>query len=212
MPKKDPLSHNSKKGMDKFYSDPENLKALSSESMTMFYEEILTLCETKGIKLHKKRIFDVGCGAGHLLKMYKKRYNPKCLAGIELSSVAITEAKKRLPAAILLEGNICKSDIKRSIEEIRWQGQFDVIFCIEVMEHIRHPVRALKNCLDLVALKGFMIITVPDGRRDTLRHHINFWSPESWSIFLNDFAGNFECRTGLMEGGRTNYGILRRVG
>ena len=31
---------------------------------------------------------------------------------------------------------------------------------------------------------GKLIISVPDGRIDTFSGHINFWSPESFKIFI----------------------------
>ena len=55
------------------------------------------------------------------------------------------------------------------------------------------------------------MITVPNGRIDTFEGHINFWSPESWNIFIrgNVSEKEFDIETGLLDIS-TNFTIVKR--
>jgi hypothetical protein len=57
---------------------------------------------------------------------------------------------------------------------------------------------------------GVALVTVPNGRLDTFDGHINFWSPESWEVFLKQMCDGFSIKTGLMENDLTNYAVITR--
>jgi 2-polyprenyl-3-methyl-5-hydroxy-6-metoxy-1,4-benzoquinol methylase len=88
--------------------------------------------------------------------------------------------------------------------------QFDVIFCIEVLEHLLHPARALRNVVAMLADSGVGLITVPNGRIDTFEGHINFWSPESWEVFVKEICAGYTVETGLIENGQNNFAVITR--
>jgi len=69
----------------------------------------------------------------------------------------------------------------------------------EVLEHILHPVTAFRNLLEIVMAKGILLITVPNGRYETFSGHINFWSPESWDVFISENSGGLKYSTGRIE-------------
>ena len=56
------------------------------------------------------------------------------------------------------------------------------------------------------------MITVPNGRIDTFEGHINFWSPESWKVFIESNISDqeFEVKVGLIDN-LTNFAILKRI-
>ena len=48
---------------------------------------------------------------------------------------------------------------------------------------------------------GVLILSVPNGRNDNFIGHINFWSPESWGIYLKENCTKFQIKTfGVMNG------------
>jgi hypothetical protein len=62
-----------------------------------------------------------------------------------------------------------------------------------------------------------MVLTVPDGRIDYSRYHLNFWSPESWRIFVTDAAPGHRIsfdRFRVRESAHyeNNLAIIHRVG
>ena len=59
---------------------------------------------------------------------------------------------------------------------------------------------------------GILIITVPNGRMDTSFRHINFWSPESWEIFIKEHANKkYVLDIGLFNNYKNNYAIIKNV-
>jgi hypothetical protein len=58
---------------------------------------------------------------------------------------------------------------------------------METLEHLLHPGEALRNLLEA---SRRCILTVPEGRKDSFRGHINFWSLESWEVLCRDNAGS----------------------
>jgi 2-polyprenyl-3-methyl-5-hydroxy-6-metoxy-1,4-benzoquinol methylase len=190
-----PLHHNSKEGLNEFYSDRE---AVESYLDPGFYDRLIDLLRTHGVDYEQKRVADIGCGTGGLLRALKNRYQPLSLTGFEYSENAIDIARSQVSGA-----EFCYFDIYEGSAR-----QFDVIFCIEVLEHLLHPDTALRNVVSMLANSGTALLTVPNGRIDTFEGHINFWSPESWEVFLKNVCGDHDVKTGLIENGENNYAVI----
>ena len=120
------------------------------------------------------KVLDIGCGSGILVSKLVKENVSKFVYGCDFSSEKIEKCKKI--------HNI-DSFFVHSIYDLLNQF-FDVIICTEVLEHLEHPEQALSNMLKSLNTNGKLIISVPDGRIDTFSGHINFWSPESFKIFI----------------------------
>ncbi len=88
---------------------------------------------------------------------------------------------------------------------------------MDVLEHLLYPDRALRHLMDMVAPEGTLMLAVPNGRYDHFAGHINFWSPESWRVFLEVNSPGWQIETGVTGNGRlagtqhVNYAILRRA-
>ncbi len=68
---------------------------------------------------------------------------------------------------------------------------FDLVCCIEVLEHLGRPTQAMSELIRLKSPRGKLFLTVPDGRQDTWKGYVNFWSVESFHNFFSEF-GEFE--------------------
>ncbi|MCK4934746.1 MAG: methyltransferase domain-containing protein [Simkaniaceae bacterium] len=90
----------------------------------------------------------------------------------------------------------------------------DVIFCTEVLEHLQHPESAITHLLTLKKDAGVLILTVPNGRIDSSAQHINFWSPESWKIFLQKSApsNNIQSLKTLSPNAPGGYNLCAIIG
>lgn len=53
-----------------------------------------------------------------------------------------------------------------------------------------------------------ILITVPNGRTDQYEGHINFWSPESWEVFIKNNTGGLSVRTGIFNDKKNNYAVI----
>lgn len=190
-----PVHHNSKEGLNEFYSDAE---AVASFLDPGFYDRVLDLLVAHGVGYEQKRVADVGCGTGGLLKSLQGRDQAQSLTGFEYSERALDLARAQVPGV-----EFCNFDIYEGSSR-----KFDVIFCIEVLEHLLHPDRALRNLVGMLADSGVALLTVPNGRTDTFEGHINFWSPESWDIFVKLTCEDLTVKTGLID--QNNYAFIAR--
>ena len=192
-----PLYHNSKEGLNEFYSDKETVESYLDPG---FYNRLIDLLQSYGVDYQQKRVADIGCGTGGLLNALKSRAQPRSLTGFEYSENALAIARSQVTDA-----EFCYFDIYEGTTR-----KFDVIFCIEVLEHLLHPDKALRNVINMVGDSGVALLTVPNGRIDTFDGHINFWSPEGWEVFLKQICAAHTITTGLIENGQNNYAVITR--
>lgn len=192
-----PLHHNSKEGLNEFYSDIEAVKSYLDPA---FYDRLIDLLQKHGVDYDQNRVADVGCGIGGLLKALKNRFQTESLTGFEYSEEALNIARAEVPGV-----EFCYFDVYEGSSR-----QFDVIFCIEVIEHLLHPDKALRSVIGMLDDSGVALVTVPNGRVDTFDGHINFWSPESWKVFLEQTCEGHTIQTGLIEDGQNNYAVISR--
>ena len=188
-----PLSHNTEENMDAFWADPKNKKTWESPDLMNFYKKLVALLVLNKFDLNRKKILDAGCGTGSLLIFVNEKFKPKSNFGYEFSKKAIEIAKNRFPNATYEYKNLNEPN----------NAKFDFIFCTEVLEHIINPHIPLKNLLNMMTEKSGLLITVPNGRKDTYQGHINFWSPESWEAFISNNTNNLNFTTGELD----RYGL-----
>jgi 2-polyprenyl-3-methyl-5-hydroxy-6-metoxy-1,4-benzoquinol methylase len=161
------------------------------------YQETLDILEKHAVDLSGKSVIDVGCGNGMLLKTLSEKYKIASQTGMEYAEAALQLATSVNPAA-----NYVVHDINLPYKE-----QYDAVLCTEVLEHILHPANAFKNLLEMVLEDGILFITVPNGRVDTYSGHINFWSPESWDVFIAENSAGLRRSTGK-AGNNLIYSII----
>src|SRR5919202_2268721 len=198
---KSAIEHNSKEKVDEWYSNPQVWGAYLTEDALNFYDALVNLGYEKGIVYNGKNIADVGCGTGHLLLSIARRFSPSSLTGFDFSRAAVRVASEVLPT-----GQFYELDI--------YQGtnlKFDVVICTDTLEHLLYPDRALKNLVTMLNPSGVAFLAVPNGRNDTFAGHINFWSPESWTVFLKSICEELEVETAL-DNHDHNFAIIKRMG
>ena len=192
-----PLHHNSKEGLNQFYSDEATVESYLDHG---FYQRLVSLLRDEGFDYDGKNVADIGCGTGGLLKSIQFRFKPASLTGFEYSEGALNIARSKIPGV--------KFDYLDVYEGTSLQ--FDALFCVEVLEHLLYPDQALTQVVGMLAPSGVALVTVPNGRIDTFEGHINFWSPESWSVFLNNLCDGYTVKTGAMEDDKHIFAIIKR--
>lgn len=196
------MGHNSLDKINEFYTDENLLKDYINEGRIRFYKEVAAFLRKRNIDIQNKKVVDVGCGTGHLLHFMKEEFGFEDITGLEYSPEAINVGKKLFPSFQFHEFDIYKG----------WNEKFDVILCTEVLEHLLYPVAALNNILNMLPSNGVAFITVPNGRIDTFGGHINFWSPESWDVFMKANTGTCKIETGIMQNNEINYVLIHKSG
>ena len=124
--------------------------------------------------LSGKRILDWGCGLGqniyHLNGMHYQ------VAGYDTSDFAVEFCKKKgIPAVTKLP---------------RGKGEYDVIFCRHVLEHLHDPYDTLKEMVSHLKTGGVLDLIVPCERHN----EVSFKPDHNGHIF----AWNFRCINNLL--------------
>jgi len=97
----------------------------------------------------EQKIIDVGCGGGILAESLAQR--GAYVTGIDMGEAPLTVA--RLHA---LETGVSMTYEKITAEEKAQQypGEFDIVTCMEMLEHVPDPASVIKACADLVKPNG----------------------------------------------------------
>jgi 2-polyprenyl-3-methyl-5-hydroxy-6-metoxy-1,4-benzoquinol methylase len=185
----DPIAYNSVESADKYWKSVKNKQIWDSAEYKEFYTLLIDELVQRNHDLNSKEWADVGCGSGTLLIYLKEKYKPQSIWGFEVAQSALDITAERLPEARLKVYNLYETPSE----------QFDVIFCTEVLEHLLHPDLAIQNLQKRMRANSTLIITVPNGRVDTWNGHINFWSPESWAVFIEKNVNGKVFETGKID-------------
>ncbi|WP_202552359.1 class I SAM-dependent methyltransferase [Ginsengibacter hankyongi] len=173
-----PIEHNTENRMNDFFSDAKIIEQYLVPSRLEFYRSVIATAQQNDVTFYRKSIVDVGCGTGHLLSFLSENFPESNYSGIDFSEAALLIAKKTLPTAVFKKANIYE----------KLNEKFDIVICTEVLEHLTNPDSALLNLLEGLKPGGVCILSVPNGRIDNYDGHINFWSPESWKIYIERHA------------------------
>ncbi len=98
------------------------------------------------------RILEVGCGGGHVLRMF-----PQCaLTGVDVSGEMLARARRNLDGypVRLLKGEVRELDLP--------EQSFHRIICTEVLEHVVDPIALLDDIRRLLVPDGRLVVTFPN--------------------------------------------------
>jgi len=192
--------HNSLENADDFYEN-EISREKYRRMQEPFYNEIFNYCKKNSIFDGKKLIGDAGCGTGELLGLLCQKNIGEKWIGYDFSHSAISFAQKTHMDCRFFQDDLY--DIKN-------REKFDLLFCTEVLEHLLYPDKVLKNIYDLLNDNGILLVTVPNGRIDNFQGHINFWSKESFLVFLASVLGINDIEYFELQGGRKLGALIKK--
>lgn len=143
------------------------------------------------------RVLDVGCSTGHFGEALIHLKHCE-VWGVDIDKADISEAKKRLTEALVLDVNDTKTYDKL--------GKFDVVIFADVLEHLVDPRATLHNVKKLLKPKGRVIFSIPHMAHTSVRldllqgkfpyknrglldnTHLHFYDIEEVQSIFNDAA------------------------
>lgn len=99
------------------------------------------------------RILDIGCDGVTLTEVVAAKAGAREVVGIDISKTAVAYSKRKRPEFHLAIGNG---------EELPFhEAAFDVIVCLEVLEHVEHPEKLLSEMKRCLKTDGYGLVVVP---------------------------------------------------
>ena len=195
-----PFEENSRELYDRFYADHTALDEYYSSQRLDLYAAISQHVRENHVMLDDKEVIDVGCGTGHLLAELRKWSKPRSLSGCDFAEEAMKFSFERFPGC-----HFFSHDIYDPLS-----NSYDAVLCTEVLEHLERPFTAIRNLVNATRSGGRIIVTVPNGRLDQLNEHINFWSPESWKVFVERECPDCRSVCSTLKNGLYNIAVIQR--
>lgn len=108
----------------------------------------------KHLNLSGKKVLDVGCGGGILAEAMAHR--GALVTGIDMGEAPLSVARLHL-----LESGVEVDYQQSTAEDFAQQspGQFDVVTCLEMLEHVPDPASIIQACDKLLAPGGHLFIS-----------------------------------------------------
>jgi 2-polyprenyl-3-methyl-5-hydroxy-6-metoxy-1,4-benzoquinol methylase len=178
------LNHNKIENLDKYF---KKFNYTDLKRYIKFSNSLKKTLNKFDVQFSNKRILDIGCGPGFVIKSLLKNSNFKEVMCVDSSKVAIQKLKEIFPEAKTMILNIVEDDFANLID-------FDVIFCTEVIEHIPDYENVLEKIKNLMSDRTLFILTIPDGRLDQSMYHVNFFSKISLEVILKKIFTNFHFK------------------
>ena len=167
---------NSVDAYDLFWGDEALISAYLEPARLDSYMTVVNMLREANVCGSK--IVDLGFGSGDFLKLLVQS-RPECrfeIYGLDYSKKAVSRAKKIIPMGHFITGDIYKLPYEYDF--------FDTVFCIQTLEHLRHPELVVKEMDRICKASGTLVITIPNGEFDSYEGHVNFWSEAEFKRFL----------------------------
>jgi len=119
-----------------------------------------------------KTLLELGSSLGYFSRIFKDRgFN---VSGSDISGYIVKKASK-----VQKDIKFFKLDIEK---EIKLNKKYDYVVAFEVLEHLKDPVKALKNIKKLLNKNGILIFSTPFPTKKSLSDltHINVHGPLWW--------------------------------
>jgi 2-polyprenyl-3-methyl-5-hydroxy-6-metoxy-1,4-benzoquinol methylase len=156
----------------------------SAEYYSVVRQDVLSWIDPAG-----KRVLDVGCGSGATGLALKERGAAEVI-GIEIVPEAAQQATKVLDQVLIGDAAQVPLDYP--------SGYFDIVLCLDVLEHLAYPEEALKRMVPLLSDKGQVIVSLPNIRYiGTLKKLIieGDWPREPSGVFDSTHLRWFTARS-----------------
>ncbi len=107
------------------------------------------------VSLTDQRVVDIGCGGGILSESLAQ--SGAQVTGIDLSVKALKVAK--LHALEVGAPNLEYLEISAEQLAMQKRGTFDVVTCMEMLEHVPNPASVVQACADLIKPGGWIFLS-----------------------------------------------------
>ena len=103
----------------------------------------------QGTRLAGRRVVDIGCGGGILTEAMAE-------AGATVTGIDMAEGPLTVARLHQLESGVAVDYLQTTAEDLATEraGEFDVVTCLEMLEHVPEPYEVIRSCRTLVKPGG----------------------------------------------------------
>ena len=183
---KDPLNYDYYAKTSELYELSGEVHPFQQQKYTPIVDYISNYNNKNNIK-----VLDVGIGYGAFLKVCEEKLS-KSLYGMDPYKDSINIARTYITADLQVG----------KIQDIPWpfpENYFDVITCLDVIEHLSNPAVFFENVKKYLSDDGIIVVRTPNGElpymlrklpligiKDTSPTHINIHKPAYWRKLAQD--------------------------
>lgn len=129
------------------YNSKNPISKLLVESFTNTFKSFLTKIKSP------KKIVEIGAGEGYLTRILAENFPDSQIYASDISSSVLKIAKETLK-------NYKVSLSTQNVEKLEYKsGEFDLVVCCEVLEHVESPKNALREIRRIA--KNRVLLSVP---------------------------------------------------
>lgn len=104
--------------------------------------------------LNSKKVIDIGCGGGILADAMAEK-------GAEVTGIDMSEAALSVAKLHQLESGQNVNYLQSTAEDIAAEraGQYDIVTCLEMLEHVPDPASVIASCAKLLKPNGHLFVS-----------------------------------------------------
>ncbi len=108
-----------------------------------------------------KHVLEVGCAGGYMSRQLAARGNR--VTGIDVDAEALEEARIHCEEAFLADLDT------QPLADLLQGEQYDVVVFGDVLEHLRDPLKVLRDARSFLSVGGFVVISIPNIAHGSIR-------------------------------------------
>jgi SAM-dependent methyltransferase len=121
----------------------------------------------KNFGTSKIEIYDAGSGFGQYTYFMSQKMNPANIFSVDVKEDWINDCKNFFESGKINNVNFAVEDLT----QINHQNKFDLILCVDVMEHIKNDVKVFNNFYSALKNSGYLLINSPSIYGGSDVHH-----------------------------------------
>ena len=175
--------HNSR-----FSTEPSRSNVLVSRMFSITKEALNATYARIKAGAPGKRVLEYGCGQGEASLIIAKKYNPKSVVGIDISDVAVDQARSE--AAVLELDNV-SFEVMNAEERDFPDDEFDLVCGFGILHHLDLDI-ALRELVRVLKPDGSCVFLEPLGHNPAINLYRwltpNLRTEDEHPLLLKDFA------------------------